>query len=422
MRRVGAVLAVVGLLWSPARASADVVLDWNAIAVSTLLAQVPGVNPFAQARFMAVTQLAVFEAVNAVTGKYEPYLGTITAPAGASAEAAAIAAAHTVLVLYFPASAAALDAARASSLAGIPDGAAKADGIAVGETAAKAMVALRASDHSSPPEFYTPGSTLAGQWQTTVSCPVVGGAPAGAFAHWGKVTPFGIASVDDFLLDPPPALGSPRFAKDYLEVMRIGSKSSTPDMRPPDRADVVQLFAVSSPSYLINMAARQVSVAQRRSLSHNARSLALLNMAISDALVVSFANKYHYTFWRPETAIRAGDTDGNPKTPQDLTFEPYVTTPCFPSYPSNHGSATTAGAEMLRHLYGAAGHAITFTNPAVPGVTLRYTRTKQITQDVSDARVYGGIHYRFDQDAGDLVGQQVARAVYKTQLRPAHGD
>jgi hypothetical protein len=147
-----------------------------------------------------------------------------------------------------------------------------------------------------------------------------------------------------------------------------------------------------------------------------------VNMAISDGLVASFLNKYHYNFWRPETAIRAGDTDGNPKTDPDPNFLPFIVTPCFPSYPSNHASASYRGAEVLRRLYGKGGYSITLSNPAVPDIILQYTTFKQITDDVDDARVYGGIHFRADQDAGGRLGSSVGSAVYKNNLRPMHDD
>lgn len=401
MRRLVTALAMLGVLFSPVAAKADVVLDWNAIAVSTMLSQ----NPFAQARFMAITQLAVFEAVNAVTGKYQPYLGTVDAPSGASADAAAVAAAHAVLLQYFPGSAAALNAARTTSLASIPDGQAKDDGIATGLAAAAAMILLRANDGSAPAQFFTPASPAPGVWQATPSCPTVGGIQVGTLLHWRNVKPFGIPSAAAFLLDPPPALDSRRYVKDYIEVMTVGGVNSTE--RPQDRADVARFYAVSSPSFLLNWAARQVSVAQGRSLSHNARALALINMAINDSLIVSFLTKYHYNLWRPETEIRFRD---------DPTFAPFITTPCFPSYPSNHASGSNGGAEMLRRLYGAGGHDITLTNAAVPGVTLNYTTFKQITDDVDDARVYGGIHYRFDQEEGGRLGREVATYIYMHNL------
>jgi len=407
---------MVSLLFGSAVASADVVLDWNLIAISTSIAN--GQNPFAQARFVAIEQLAVFEAVNAITGHYQPYLGAITAPRGASANAAAIQAAYRVVSTYFPSSASALDAARASSLALIPDGQAKDDGIATGEAAAAAMIALRANDGSSPPQFKIPGPPVPGEWQATPSCPVVNGIAVGVFFQWQNVTPFGISSAGAFLLDPPPALTSNRYAKSYNEVMTVGSLTSTE--RPPDRADVVHFYAITSPTNVLNQAARQVAQAQGRSLSENARALALINMAISDSLVTSFFNKYHYNFWRPETAIRAGDTDSNWKTDADPNFLPFIATPCFPSYPSNHGSGSNGGAEVLRRLYGDSEHSITLSNPAIPTIILQYTTFKQITDDIPDARVYGGIHFRFDQTAGGRLGRAIGSAVYKNNLRPVH--
>jgi hypothetical protein len=222
---------VTVLLMSSAMAWADVVLDWNAVMLNTI----GGQNPFAQARFAAITQTAVFEAVNAITGDYEPYLGTITAPRGASAEAAAVAAAHGVLKNYFPGSAADLDLARANSLAPIPDGQAKDDGIAVGEAAAAAMIANRANDGSAPPQFYTPPSANPGEWQTTPPlCPAAGG----ILLHWPNVTPFGIQSSDQFRSAPPPALTSNKYSKAYNEVKEVGELNST--ARPQDRTDVAR--------------------------------------------------------------------------------------------------------------------------------------------------------------------------------------
>ena len=182
---------------------------------------------------------------------------------------------------------------------------------------------------------------------------------------------------------------------------------------------MARFYAMSSPSFVFNLAARQVATAEGSSLSENARALALLNMASNDSLVASFWTKYHYNVWRPETAIHEGDLDGNRKTDADPSFTPYILTPCFPSYPSNHGSGSNSAAEVLRRVYGAGGHDITIANPAVPGLTFHYTRFSQITDDISDARVYGGIHYRFDQDAGADLGRDVATYVYKHNLRRA---
>ena len=403
-------LSVVGGLLA---AKADVVLDWNAIAINTAVAN--GANPFAQARYAAIVQLAVFEAVNSVTHKYKPYLGTITAQSDASPDAAAVEAAYQVLAYYFPASVAGtLYPAYTISIGAIPDGQAKTDGIAVGDAAAAAMIALRTGDGSSPMLTTPPGPPVPGVWQLTGKC------TAGIAFNWQNVKPFGISSASDYLLAPPPALTSHAYTKAYNEVMTVGSATST--QRPADRANVVLYYAASSPTQVFNQAAEQVAAAQGRSLSNNARALALINMAISDSLVASFYNKYLYNFWRPVTAIQGGDSDGNPYTVGDPSWAPFIPTPCFPSYPSNHGSAGNAGAEVMARIYGDDGISITLSNPTVPTIVLNYTSVWQITADISDARVYGGIHFRTDQDAGVILGKAVGKAVYKNNLRPIGED
>lgn len=403
-------LIAVTLSFSSMVAKADVVLDWNEIMVATTAGQAP--QP--QARFAAITQLAVFEAVNAITQRYQPYLGTIVAPKGASAEAAAAAAAHGVLRHYFPGSTASLDAARLSSLASIPDGMSKSMGIAVGEAAAAAMITVRAADGSGTPEFYMPTSSDPGQWQLTPSCPPAGG----ILLHWRNVTPFGIQSSNQFRSEPPPALTSKKYAFDYNEVKTVGDINSIE--RPPDRTDVARFYAVSSPVAVFNPAARQIIAEHGASLSENARTLALINMAISDALFSVFDTKYYYTLWRPETAIHAGDLDSNPRTDPDPTFVPLITTPCFPSYPSAHASASYSAREVLERLFSSGHHSITLSNPALPGVILKYRRLQEITDDIDDARVYGGIHFRFDQEAGARMGRRVGAYVYRHKLSSLH--
>jgi hypothetical protein len=392
-------------------AQADVVLQWNAIMQATVAAQ----NPFAQARVAAITQLAVFEAVNAITGGYEPYVGTIEAPAGASVDAAAVAAAYRVLKTYFPGDAG-LDGARASSLAAIPDSQAKTDGISVGEAAAAAMIALRSNDGSAPPRFYAPSSSAPGEWQRTAGCPPGGG----AFLHWRNVTPFHLESSSQFRSEPPPALTSNLYRKDYEEVAAVGGRDST--MRSTDRADAARFYAVVLAVATWNPAVRQVAEAERTSTPETARALALLNVAISDALVSVMETKYHYVFWRPETAIPQGDADGNDRTHADPGFVPFIPTPCFPSYPSAHASASYAAEEIARRIFGAGGHSIDLTSPPSVGVTLTYTTFKEITRAIDDARVDGGIHFRFDQEAGAVQGRSIGKYISENLLRPVGGD
>ena len=281
------------------------------------------------------------------------------------------------------------------------------------------MIALRAADGSSPLTTRIPTSTNAGDYQLTTGC------AAAMFYNWQNVTPFGIADISDFLLDPPPSLASNRVAKDYFEVNLVGAATST--ARPLDRTEVVRLYAATSPSFALSAAARQISTAKRTSLSGNARALALLQMGINDALIASYMNKYHYNRWRPETGIRNGASDGNDKTDGNPGFTTLIPTPCFPSYPSNHASGTNGGLEVMRRLFGAAGFDITISNnvPALGSlpatvITKHYTQLNAIADDVDDARVYGGIHWRYDQDAGNVLGRAVATEIVKTRLRPVH--
>jgi len=400
-------------LW-PAVARGDVVLTWNEIAVRTLIQQ--GQNPFAQARYGAIVQLAVFEAVNAVTGQYDPYIGIPSAP-GASSDAAAATAAYRVLKTYFPA-APNIDQEYVAALSVILDGPSKTSGIATGEAAAAALIANRQNDGAVPATVSPVGPPEPGVWQITLPPGCGATATGGAFYNWPLITPFGVSDVDAFRSAPPPSLTSQEFTKAYDEVKRLGSVASAE--RPQDRTDVARFYAASSPTLIFNMAARQLAETVHRSTSDNARALALLNMAISDSLVASFATKYHYNFWRPENAIRFLEFYGNPETLPDPAYVPLITTPCFPSYPSNHASGSSGGAEMLRRLYGEGGHTLILANPFVPAVAnmrLTYRTLNEICDDVDDARVYGGIHFRFDQVAGRRLGREVATEVFKGNLR-----
>lgn len=409
LRWAAAVLVITLAGAMPSAARADTVTDWNVIMQATVSAA--PTSPFYQARWSAIVQLAVFEAVNSIERDYEPYLGIIDAPWWASPDAAAIAAAHRTLVTLRPGSAAALDILREAALAEIPDGLAKEDGILVGEFAAAAMLLLRGGDGWDAVVPYTPGTEV-GDWQPTPSA-----FAAASFTQWGQVTPFALRNGSQFRLPPPPALDSVRYAKAYNEVKLLGRVDSP--FRPQDRTDVALFYAATGPLQVFNSAARQVSVAQGFSRSQNARLFALLGMAIADASIAVFDTKYHYNFWRPVTAIRNGDLDGNDGTERDADWLPLITTPTFPGYASAHGTLSNAARAVLEQAFGKRGHAITLTNPALPSIVLKYTAWDQITDDISDARVYGGIHFRFDQDAGAYQGRQVGKYILRNYLRSA---
>ena len=442
IRRLSCVIALCSVLFvSAGAAQANVVLQWNEIAVRTLTSQTPALNPFAHARFAAIVQIAVFEAVNSITGDYQGYLGSpsaptglsVSAPSGSSPDAAAIAAAYKVLITFFGADAAtalALNNDLAASLALIPDGAAKTNGIATGEAAALAVMAVRMGDGSSPLTNYLPTPSGSGDWDLTPGCPTTtGGLPLGGILfNWGDMKPFGIPLpaaghwYEPFRSVPPPDLGSNEYAKDLAEVQAAGSATATAQERSAERAINARFYGALSPTQLFHSAARQLAAARGDSLSENARSLALVSIATNDALIASMKTKYHYTFWRPYTAIRGAANDGNDKTTADTTWTAFLPTPCFPSYPSNHASASNAAMETLRRIYGPAGHAITlsFTIPVIGATTLQYTKLQDISNNVDDARIHGGMHFRFDQVAGVRMGREIATYVYKNNLQPIH--
>jgi hypothetical protein len=405
-------LAALALpMFASAPARADVVTEWNAYMQSTV-AVAPS-NPNLQTRWAAIVQLAVFEAVNSIEGNYVPYLGTIAAPPGASPEAAAVAAAHRTLVTLrsniSPLLIEDLDLKRANSLAAIPDGQAKTDGIAVGEAAAAAMLLARADDGWNASVTYLPGSGP-GDWRPTSSAPAL-------LPGWGLVTPFGLESGSQFRLPAPPHLQTEKYAEDYNEVKLLGRVDSP--FRPQDRTDVARFYAMTPPVQVWSAPARAVSLAQGKSLSENARIFAVLSMAMADASIAMWDTKYHYGFWRPQTAIQLGDADGNPLTESDPTWTPLIATPAHPSYASGHASVSAAAKAVMEEAYGKSGFNVTLSNPAVAGVVLNYTSWDAITVDIDDARIYGGIHFRFDQEKGAHLGKHVGKYIVKNHLLSA---
>jgi hypothetical protein len=300
---------------------------------------------------------------------------------------------------------------RVTALAAIPGGPEKEAGIDAGEAAAAAMLLLRADDGSdeAATKPYTPG-TAPGDWQKTPPA----FAPA-LLPGWGDVTPFGLESGSQYRLSAPPALHTGKYANDYNEVKLLGRFDSP--FRPSDRTDVARFYAVASPVQVWNSAARQASAAQGKALSENARILALLAMAMADASIAQWDTKYHYNLWRPVTAIQNGDLDGNDKTDRDPDWLPLITTPAHPSYASGHATVSGAARAVLEHAFGKHGNDVMLTHPGVPGVVLEYSAWDEITDDIDDARVYGGIHFRFDQEAGSHLGRHVGQYILKNHLR-----
>jgi hypothetical protein len=355
----------------------------------------------------------MFDAVNAIAGGYEPYLAAAGAPAGASVEAAAAAAAHRALVGLYPAQRPALDAALEGSLAGLPAGAPTADGIAVGVAAAERLLAARAGD----------GADLA------VAAPYAPRAGPGAWAPtppafraaldpgWGSVTPFLLETADRFRAGDPPALTSARYAADFAEVRELGAAASATRSRA--QTDLARLWVTTAPQ-IWNAVARQVAIARGLTTPQAARLLALLNLAGADAFIASWAAKFRHEQWRPVTAIRAGETDGNPATPGDPAWTPLLVTPPFPDHVAGHPTYGGAAARVLAGLLGEApGVTLVLSSPTAPGVEPRYATFEAIAEDVVGARVWGGVHWRSSCTEGKRLGERIGRYAVRRFLRPA---
>jgi hypothetical protein len=390
--------------------AADVVLEWNEILLDAVRAD--ATPPPRASRAMAIVHTAVYDAVNSIDRSHQPFaVQELTAPS-ASREAAAAAAAHRALEALFPLQD--FDDELTASLAAIADGAAKDAGIALGESIADQILALRAADGSTDVIPYTPG-TEPGDWRPTPPA----FAPA-LLPHWANVTPFAITTADQFMPNNIPALDSAEYAAAFAEVKEIGSVTSA--TRTQDQTDIALFWAngagTATPPGHLNVMAQVVSEAEGLSLSQNARLFALLNVSLADAAIMCWETKFTTDFWRPVTAIRAADTDGNDATEADPLWTPLVVTPPFPSYSSGHSSFSGAAAAVLTDFFGT--DAVEFTLPSEhPLVADRhYTSFSQAAQESADSRLYGGIHWRFDNEDGLSSGIELGQFVSSMILQP----
>lgn len=381
-------------------AGADPVLDWNVLALRTTAAA--AFNPPVESRNLAIVHAAIFDSVNSIAKQFRPYAVQMPGD-GASAEAAAIAAAHFALVQLYPAQKTTLDDAYNTSIAAVPDGPAKTSGITLGEAVATAVLNLRATDGAAAAVAapYTPGSAP-GDWIPTPP----------AFAPpldpgWGQVLPFVLESGSQFRPGPPPPLDSGRYARDFNEIKEIGSATSL--TRTADQTDLARFWISTGPQNW-NPAARQVATARGLSLVENARLFALLSLAGADAFIAAWDAKFTYNQWRPITAIRAADTDGNAATDADPTWNPLLPTPRFPDYIAGHTTYAGAAQEVLEFVFGTdPGVVMTLTSASAPGVVETYSTFEQIADGVVEARVLAGIHWRTSSERGRMVGEDVGR-------------
>lgn len=399
--------------------SADMVIQWNETLRETV--RTAGTPGPAIGRVMAITQAAVYDSVNALDRTHEVYLVDALAHPGASREAAVAAAAHRALtVLYpaalFPTQAAALDAKLVASLATIPDGKAEDDGVALGRSVADQILALRQNDGSGVVLPAYLGSTEPGQWRPTPAANLPGLLPGLA-----DVTPFAMTSGDQFRPDAPPALDSAAYTAAFNEVKELGSLTST--LRTADQADIARFWAngagtASAPGHL-NLMAQLAAQQQGNTLEENARLFAAINIAMADATISCWDAKYEFSSWRPITGIREAANDGNPDTEADAGWTPLLGTPNFPSYTSAHSTLSAAAATVLADFFGTDD--ISFTLPSQnPAVAARsYTSFSQAAEESAVSRLYGGIHWNFDNNVGLEQGAAVGQYVMDHFLRPA---
>lgn len=372
--------------------------NWNIIALRTTLA-----GPFSpprESRSLAIVFGAVNDAVCSIMRECGVYAGRIAVSHDASIAAAVDAAAHDALVALYPAPAtvASLNASYDSALATLPANEARDAGVAAGQAAAATMLALRANDHSQDPMSYAPTPGL-GSWVPTP--------PAFAPAlepEWGSVTPFLLESGSQLRPPGPPVPGSDAYVRDYLEIQDIGAANST--TRTAAQTEVAQ-FWVSTAPQLWNQVAQQLTVAPGMNAAKAAHTYMLLNMAGADAIIAAWDAKYAYAQWRPLTAIRSSLDDGSDATVPDPMWLPLLTTPRFPDYPAGHTTFGGAAERVMTALFGEQPGTLSITSPTAGNVTHTYRSFHEIADEVANARVWGGIHWRTSVVVGRALGQRV---------------
>ena len=413
-------------------AHADEVTEGNALAIEVLA--LAGQNPVVMTRGLAMAHLAVHDALNAIDRRYEPYLYDARSEPGASPGAAVAAAMRDVLVAALAGFGTPEQQARgreraerayAAALTAIPDSRAKQDGIAVGQAAAAAMLALRKADGATAQVAYTPG-TQPGQWRphpnpVPANPPIsdavmaVGNAPA-MLPQWGQMMPFTMRAPWQFRLRSPPTLTSTIYARDYNEVKALGGKQSA--VRTASQVEIARFWYEGSLQGW-NRIARVIAGARALDRWEHARLFGLLNAAMADGYVAGADTRYTYNFWRPVTAIRAGDSDGHEATAGDPTWETFMNTPPLPEYPSTHSVAGGAAAVVMSRFFGSDQLSFTMTSgPPFAGITRSFKSLSEAQEENGDSRVYSGIHFRSSTVAGILQGEQIGRQAFAQYLQP----
>jgi len=389
---------------------ANAVADWHTVMETSIAGS--GRKNAVALPFYAYVDVAMYDAVSAVNGRYEPFAVRVQASRGASEDAAIASAAHDVLVYLVPAKAAAFDAALTTSLAAIPNGQSKTDGIQAGQSVAARWIAMRTGDGLEAPLVYTRGHGP-GIWEPvpTFPAPPPNTPPAPVGVWLTQFKPFALRSADQFLdeVPPPPALSSRVWARNFNLTKDYGAQTST--VRTAQQTEIGR-FWTDDAAAQYSRAFRGLIVSEHLDTAESARLGALYSVAAADSVIACFNAKYHYAFWRPYTAIHDADTDGNPATEADPTWIPLAVTPGHPEYPAAHGCVTEAIVDAFEAFFGT--DEVNFSvDSVVTGTTHRFENLDDVVTEVDHARVYGGMHYWHSVKEGNRLGRKVTETVLK---------
>jgi hypothetical protein len=392
---------------APARA--NVITDWDEKAVAVIMPPGPGgvtQQVYTAQRMMGMVHAAMFDAVNSIEHRYRAYLVQLPADAATSKEAAAAAAAAAVLATIDAKTAGEMKTDLGTYLASIPDGAAKSDGIKLGEAVAAKVLAARANDGSDAPDAYRPRTAPGVYVPTAIT----------AASMWPDLKPFAMAKGSQFRPNPPISLESKEWATDYNELKDYGGQNSA--KRTAQQTETARFWLMAGPP-AYHPFARELVTAKQMSVVDSARFMALVAVGLNDALIAVFDAKYHYNFWRPITAIRNGDIDGNSATDREATWQPIDNTPMHPEYPCAHCILSGSVAGVIKTALGSVDiPEIAISSRTAPGVTHRWTNMTAFAEEVANARIWAGFHYRFSTRVGTGMGLQIGEYIVKNVMQP----
>ena len=404
MNALKTAIAGLTLLAGTTLARADVITDWTQTAIDVMKAVNVAGNPWT--RSMAMMHVSMSDSVNAVENRYARFTPDIAADPNASAEAAAAAAAREILMRQYPGQKARIDTAFTAMLERVPDSPARAAGIALGEKVAASVFADRQNDDTNVPDTYRP-LTRPGVWVPTTP-PL--------FSQYATARPWGMKAANQFRPGPPPKLSSTLYARDYDETKEFGGLKSV--KRTDAQSDAVRFWAQGNLFAAWYQAAAQISARRGLGLAENARLFALLSMGIANCYILDWDAKFHYQFWRPLTAIRNGDQDGNDATERDAGWLALNATPMHPEYPSQAGINAGTARSILESVFGAGPESFAVTDVADARLQRRFDSLVQMAEEHKEVRIWGGIHFRNSLDVGESMGRKLADHLLSNYLKP----